>query len=393
MYTKKIFSLAMAAFLSAMAVFPVYAGTEKIDTVRLEFSYDKEPESGDDIGDISVRARDDSYDVDSVEYTNLEDKDVWTVGDVPEVKVELSASEGYRFSYTSKSHFKISGCDAEFKKAKIYDDGDYMEVTVELDHIGGKLEAADNLDWNDSTAEWDEVEGSKSYDVKLLRDDKTVTTVNTSNTYFDFSGYFNKEGDYTFRVRAIASYNDKAGEWSEDSSSLYVDEDEAGSYGGSGRWVQEGGRWWYSYSTGGYPADGWKQIDGVWYLFDRSGYMLTGWQKVDRQWYYLGSNGALTTGWQNVNGQWYYLNGSGEMQTGWQYVSGRWYYLNSSGVMQTGWLEQNGQWYYLDGSGAMTTGWQSVNGRWYYMGGSGVMFRNTWTPDGRYVDGSGAWVQ
>ena len=244
MYTKKMFSLAMAAFLSAMAVFPVYAGTEKIDTVRLEFSYDKEPESGDDIGDISVRARDDSYDVDSVEYTNLEDKDVWTVGDVPEVKVELSASEGYRFSYTSKSHFKISGCDAEFKKAKIYDDGDYMEVTVELDRIGGKLEAADNLDWNDSTAEWDEVEGSKSYDVKLLRDDKTVTTVNTSNTYFDFSGYFNKEGDYTFRVRAIASYNDKAGEWSEDSSSLYVDEDEAGSYGGSGRWVQEGGRWW-----------------------------------------------------------------------------------------------------------------------------------------------------
>ena len=52
MYTKKMFSLAMAAFLSAMAVFPVYAGTEKIDTVRLEFSYDKEPESGDDITNI-----------------------------------------------------------------------------------------------------------------------------------------------------------------------------------------------------------------------------------------------------------------------------------------------------------------------------------------------------
>ena len=45
MYTKKMFSLAMAAFLSAMAVFPVYAGTEKIDTVRLEFSYDKEPDT------------------------------------------------------------------------------------------------------------------------------------------------------------------------------------------------------------------------------------------------------------------------------------------------------------------------------------------------------------
>ena len=53
--------------------------------------------------DISVRARDDSYDVDSVEYTNLEDKDVWTVGDVPEVKVELSASEGYRFPIPARA--------------------------------------------------------------------------------------------------------------------------------------------------------------------------------------------------------------------------------------------------------------------------------------------------
>ena len=176
MYTKKMFFPGNGSvFVSYGCISGLCGHGEDRYSAFGNFSYDKEPESGDDIGDISVRARDDSYDVDSVEYTNLEDKDVWTVGDVPEVKVELSASEGYRFSYTSKSHFKISGCDAEFKKAKIYDDGDYMEVTVELDRIGGKLEAADNLDWNDSTAEWDEVEGSKSYDVKLLRDDKTVT--------------------------------------------------------------------------------------------------------------------------------------------------------------------------------------------------------------------------
>ena len=71
-------------------------------------------------------------------------------------------------------------------------------------------------------------------------------------------------------------------------------------------------------------------------------------------------------------------------------VNGRWYYMNSSGAMQTGWQRLNGQWYYLDPSGAMLTGWQAINGKWYYLGSNGVMYANTTTPDGRYVDGSGA---
>ena len=149
-----------------------------------------------------------------------------------------------------------------------------------------------------------------------------MTTVNTTGTTFNFNGYFNKEGDYTFRVRAIASYNDKAGEWSDDSSSYYVDEDEAGVYNGTGRWVQDNVGWWYSYSSGGYPSNGWKQINGAWYYFNTSGYRQTGWARVDRQWYYLNGDGVMTTGWQLVGGQWYYLNGSGEMQTGWQAVGG-----------------------------------------------------------------------
>ncbi len=34
--------------------------------------------------------------MDSAEYTNIEDQDTWTVGDIPEVKVELSAKDGYK---------------------------------------------------------------------------------------------------------------------------------------------------------------------------------------------------------------------------------------------------------------------------------------------------------
>ena len=342
MKARRMVSAMMAVILAAGMSFPSLAADEKIDKVRLSFSYSKEPETGDDIGDISVRGEGNGYTVESAEYTNAEDKDVWTVGDVPEVKVELSADDGYRFSYTSKSHFSISGSSAEFKRAKIYDDGDFMEVYVELDRVGGKLSGAEALEWSETTAEWDEVEGAKSYEVKLLRNDRTVTTVSTSQTYYNFGGYFNKEGDYTFRVRAIASYNNKAGEWSEDSDTFTIDEDEIGNYSGSGQWRQDSKGWWYAYDMGGYPSDCWKQIDGAWYHFDNSGYRQTGWQRLDGQWYYLNGNGVMLTGWQAINGQWYYLNGSGDMVTGWQSIGGKTYYFNNSGAMLTGWQRLNG---------------------------------------------------
>ena len=392
MRKKKGICLMLAVVMAISTGFTALAADTKIDTVKLTFSYDKAPASGDDIGNIKVKADSSEFYVESAEYTNSDDQDTWTVGDVPEVKIELSAKDGYRFSYTSKSHFKFTGCNAEFKKAKIYDSGAYIEVYAELKRIGGKLEGATDLDWEDTTAVWEEIEGAKSYDVKLLRNDKTVTTVSTTRTSYDFAGYFNREGDYTFRVRAVSRYNSKAGEWSEDSGSFYVDEDELGRYGGSGHRVQDQKGWWYAFDTGGYPSSCWKQINGAWYYFNNAGYMLTGWQRLDGDWYYLNPSGAMTTGWQAINGQWYYMNSSGVMQTGWQAVNGRWYYMNSSGAMQTGWQRLNGQWYYLDPSGAMLTGWQAINGKWYYLGSNGVMYANTTTPDGRYVDGSGAWI-
>ena len=333
MNKRKALCLLMAAAMTVSTGLTAYAADTKIDKVRLEFSYGEAPKSGDDIGDITVRAKDSEYYVESAEYTNADNQDTWTVGDVPEVKIELYAKDGYRFSYTSKSHFTLSGCNATFKKAKVYDSGSYIEIYAELKRIGGKLEGTSNLEWEDTVAVWDEIDGAKSYDVKLLRDDKTVTTVSTTGTSDDFAGYFNREGDYTFRVRAIASYNSKTGEWSDDSDTLSIDEDEIANYGGSGHWVQDGNGWWYSYDTGGYPSSCWKQINGAWYHF------------------------------------------------------------NSSGYMQTGWLKLDGQWFYLADSGAMLIGWQAINGNWYYLGTDGVMYEDTWTPDGFYVNGSGVWVQ
>ena len=79
-----------------------------------------------------------------------------------------------------------------------------------------------------------------------------------------------------------------------------------------------------------------------------------------------------------------------------------WYYFNTSGYLVTGWILDGGIWYYLNpaadaAQGQMSVGWQLINGVWYYLNPVsgqrplGAMYCNEWTPDGYFVDASGAW--
>ena len=347
---KRISALALAMVLAIMTAASVQAADdrERIDKVKLNFSYDREPASGDEIGDIRVTTDSKQFSVDYAEYTNS--GDTWTVGDVPTVRVELIVEDGFRFAYESKSHFDLNGGGASFKKADIRDDDTYMEVTVELDRIGGKLSAPENLEWGGTTAYWDHLEGAKTYEVKLYRGSSLVTTVETANNYYNFAGSINREGDYTFKVRGISDYNDRSGEWSSDSEDYYVNDDEA-AYAGMGEWRHDGTGWWYAYYGGGYPTNCWKVIGGAWYYFDRSGYMLTGWQHISGDWYYLNPNsGAMMSGWQLINNVWYYMDSSGAMQTGWNYIGGKWYYMDSNGAMYANCYTPDG--HFVDASGA-----------------------------------------
>lgn len=153
------------------------------------------------------------------------------------------------------------------------------------------------------------------------------------------------------------------------------------------RWVSSGGRWWYAYGAGGYPANCWAFIGGSWYHFDAAGWMQTGWLKDGGTWYYLSSSGAMKTGWLKLGGTWYYLSASGAMKTGWLKLGSTWYYLKSSGAMATGWCRVGGSWYWFDSSGAMGSN------RWvgnYYLTSSGAMATNQWI--GRYhVNANGLW--
>ena len=157
-------------------------------------------------------------------------------------------------------------------------------------------------------------------------------------------------------------------------------------------WLKSHQNWYYQ-KQGQLVQNAWVKDKGTWYFMNDKGVMFNQtWLYQGDSWYAFKSSGAMISAdWLYDNGSWYYLKDSGSMATGWLKDGGTWYYLNKSGSMATGWVKDNGSWYYLKDSGAMATGWIKDNGKWYYLASSGNMLRNTYTPDGYYVDGSGAW--
>ena len=150
---------------------------------------------------------------------------------------------------------------------------------------------------------------------------------------------------------------------------------------------------WYYQKQGQLVQNAWVKDNGNWYFMNDKGVMFNQtWLYQGGNWYAFTSSGAMiASDWLYDNHSWYYLKDSGAMATGWMKDSGSWYYLNKSGSMATGWVKDSGSWYYLNNSGAMATGWVKDSGSWYYLASSGKMLHNTYTPDGYYVDASGAW--
>ena len=157
-------------------------------------------------------------------------------------------------------------------------------------------------------------------------------------------------------------------------------------------WINDQGTWYFMDDEGVMFNQTWLYQGGSWYAFKSSGAMISAdWLYDNGSWYYLKDSGSMATGWLKNGGSWYYLEDSGSMATGWVKDNGSWYYLKDSGSMATGWVKDSGSWYYLKNSGSMATGWVKDSGKWYYLASSGNMLSNTRTPDGYYVDASGAW--
>lgn len=100
--------------------------------------------------------------------------------------------------------------------------------------------------------------------------------------------------------------------WYDDEDS--DDEGGPGAYSYKRGWRYSPGGWWFQYSDGSWPSNGWKYIDGRWYMFDIGGHMMTGWYTDGNGYkFYLnptddGTLGAMRTGWQIVDGKAYYFN-------------------------------------------------------------------------------------
>ena len=157
-------------------------------------------------------------------------------------------------------------------------------------------------------------------------------------------------------------------------------------------WLKSDQNWYYQ-KQGQLVQNAWVKDNGTWYFMNDKGIMFNQtWLYQGGNWYAFKPSGAMiASDWLYDNNSWYYLKDSGAMATGWLKDSGSWYYLNNSGTMVTGWVKDSDSWYYLSNSGAMATGWVKDGGQWYYLASTGKMLHNTYTPDGYYVDASGAW--
>lgn len=213
-----------------------------------------------------------------------------------------------------------------------------------------RLDTVSEVWWDDdnaTVATWEEVENAYQYEVNLYCDNSKVETIKTKKLRYNFERKMTKEGDYNFRVRALAkNKNDRDGYWSEYSDNIYIDEGfaELMKNGGkidtqnsgpgasgqasastpdtgivyTGQWIQDETGWWYQRSDGFYPSNGWFQdpANSNWYFFNETGYMMTGWIDWNGSRYYCQADGAMVTGTYSVDGTSYQFDDSGALVTG-----------------------------------------------------------------------------
>lgn len=196
-------TLCTAALISLGLSFTA-TGEERITDVSLIFSYDQSPEGGKEVGELTAVSSSSQFTVEGSGY--LKDDDTWSYGEWPVGEVELSANEGYYFPTAARSLFHLSGDGVQYQSARTEDEGSTLILHVRLPRIDGAIPAPLTADWSGHTAVWDEAAGADQYEIQLLKDGRTLTTLTSSAASCSFENWINNEGSYTFRVRA---YNRK----------------------------------------------------------------------------------------------------------------------------------------------------------------------------------------
>ena len=170
-------TLCTAALISLGLSFTAM-GEERITDVSLIFSYDQSPEGGKEVGELTAVSSSSQFTVEGSGY--LKDDDTWSYGEWPVGEVELSANEGYYFPTAARSLFHLSGDGVQYQSARTEDEGSTLILHVRLPRIDGAIPAPLTADWSGHTAVWDEVDGADQYEIQLLKDRRTLTTLTSS---------------------------------------------------------------------------------------------------------------------------------------------------------------------------------------------------------------------
>ena len=236
---KKIIAFLLSLFIVLVGSMNIFASVIYKDinsiSIRTNFNFDYDLINEQGVPDITFNSSGDStdmvyissaakYEIESCEWYSQGDRE-FEIGGMPKVVVYLVTKSYddtnynsnndyyYRFlsSYSSSSCYISKGTFVSAQRLSTSN----LKVVFALQGLKGTFNEPENAYWEDNrgTARWDSpnVRDSGCYDIVLYRNSAIVARVDRyrGNSY-NFSGYFNKEGDYSFKVRTVPSNDNEA---------------------------------------------------------------------------------------------------------------------------------------------------------------------------------------
>ena len=314
-----ILGLSLATLISGTA-FAATKKKRKINTVSFKVmgNIDVDTQIGMENLDFTTSAG--TYHVENFEVQNQGFK--WTMNDVPEYKVTLTAEDEYEFNVKKASDLNIVG--ASYVSSITENSRTNLVVTVKLPSLKNQVSAITEAKMeDDGSLSWSVSKGAGSYEVKFYRGQSLLGGILKSNTNtLNVREYMQKAGSYYFLVRPINAINtDVAGDWFE-SNRISLDSEQAElnktwyDKVNTGSWGQTStGDWYYILSNNTLARSEWKKIKGEWYYFEDNAYMAKGWLENSGKWYYLDPEDGKM--WKNTTTpDGYTLGIDGSMATG-----------------------------------------------------------------------------
>ena len=432
MKNKKIIAILFTLVMSLCTTMVVCASVRYKDinsiSIRTDFDFDYETLREEGIPEISYGTSDGEeeynvyvssaakYEIESAEWYSY-NGDEFDIGGTPRVVVYLVTKpyeeSDYDYYYRFLSSYSSSNCyvkNGTFVSASRLSTSE-LKVVFQLRGLKGTFNPPENVYWENDTgvARWDSpnICDSGYYDIVLYRDNSVAARVEKyrGNTY-NFSGYFTKEGDYSFKVRTVAGSESQS---TYGRNSEFVESGSINADSSIISIISRGGG--ASSQNSGVTNVGWIQMNNTWYYYRPDGTIVkNAWVTWKNNWYYLDERGEMKIGLQNINNRSYYLAEDGTMITGWLNLNDTYYYFdttagdNFGAMLKNSWIRHDGKYFYFDQNGVMVTGWKQIgdsngNVAFYYFypkgttqGLYGYMATNT-TVNGFNIGSDGRWIQ